>query len=120
MRISDWSSHVCSSDLQQRFSHRSLVHRGRQAGIDDRAHGEAVEADRRAAADAVGGYVLAGEAQVFRAIAKALRIGRAQHDVAGPGVEQEVDRHAGRSEEHTSELQSLMRLSYARLCLNKK
>src|SRR3546814_8671533 len=31
----------------------------------------------------------------------------------GPG-------HAGRSEEHTSELQSLMRISYAVFCLKKK
>src|SRR3546814_2987266 len=29
-------------------------------------------------------------------------------------------RHTGRSEEHTSELQSLMRISYAVLCLKKK
>src|SRR3546814_1846543 len=28
--------------------------------------------------------------------------------------------HGGRSEEHTSELQSLMRISYAVFCLNKK
>src|SRR3546814_1861823 len=31
-----------------------------------------------------------------------------------------VDAMAGRSEEHTSELQSLMRLSYAVFCLKKK
>src|SRR3546814_4607319 len=31
-----------------------------------------------------------------------------------------VDRIAGRSEEHTSELQSLMRISYAVFCLKKK
>src|SRR3546814_8500542 len=31
-----------------------------------------------------------------------------------------VDRHAVRSEEHTSELQSLMRISYAVFCLKKK
>src|SRR3546814_1411907 len=31
-----------------------------------------------------------------------------------------VDRPAGRSEEHTSELQSLMRISYAVFCLKKK
>src|SRR3546814_9889175 len=30
------------------------------------------------------------------------------------------DAHAGRSEEHTSELQSLMRISYAVFCLKKK
>src|SRR3546814_8961781 len=31
-----------------------------------------------------------------------------------------VDRYDGRSEEHTSELQSLMRISYAVFCLKKK
>src|SRR3546814_5772604 len=30
------------------------------------------------------------------------------------------DQHLGRSEEHTSELQSLMRISYAVFCLKKK
>src|SRR3546814_4155031 len=43
-----------------------------------------------------------------------LALGR--HDVDG---EQVVDREA-RSEEHTSELQSLMRISYAVFCLEKK
>src|SRR3546814_6081184 len=33
---------------------------------------------------------------------------------------QRVEQKAGRSEEHTSELQSLMRISYAVFCLNKK
>src|SRR3546814_8689147 len=32
----------------------------------------------------------------------------------------EADAHHGRSEEHTSELQSLMRISYAVFCLKKK
>src|SRR3546814_6600051 len=32
----------------------------------------------------------------------------------------EKDRYIGRSEEHTSELQSLMRISYAVFCLKKK
>src|SRR3546814_5246703 len=44
-----------------------------------------------------------------------------QHRVAGRRVA--VDRDAGegpRSEEHTSELQSLMRISYAVFCLKKK
>src|SRR3546814_3297030 len=31
-----------------------------------------------------------------------------------------IDQDAGRSEEHTSELQSLMRISYAVFCLKKK
>src|SRR3546814_4258250 len=37
--------------------------------------------------------------------------GRRRHDLAG---------HRQRSEEHTSELQSLMRISYAVFCLKKK
>src|SRR3546814_3827018 len=31
-----------------------------------------------------------------------------------------IDQHQGRSEEHTSDLQSLMRISYAVFCLKKK
>src|SRR3546814_5678464 len=44
---------------------------------------------------------------------------RNRHAVGEPGRAQD-DRHEARSEEHTSELQSLMRLSYAVFCLNKK
>src|SRR3546814_3055824 len=36
------------------------------------------------------------------------------------GIEIGPDRSSGRSEEHTSELQSLMRISYAVFCLKKK
>src|SRR3546814_7287338 len=36
------------------------------------------------------------------------------------GIEREEARIVGRSEEHTSELQSLMRISYAVFCLKKK
>src|SRR3546814_2555950 len=35
-------------------------------------------------------------------------------------VQGDADRPVGRSEEHTSELQSLMRISYAVFCLKKK
>src|SRR3546814_9604281 len=35
-------------------------------------------------------------------------------------IELDIDPHAARSEEHTSELQSLMRISYAVFCLKKK
>src|SRR3546814_2658983 len=42
--------------------------------------------------------------------------------VAADGIGQQLDAAIGtaRSEEHTSELQSLMRISYAVFCLNKK
>src|SRR3546814_3888871 len=38
----------------------------------------------------------------------------------GPGWDMEVNYEVRRSEEHTSELQSLMRISYAVFCLKKK
>src|SRR3546814_7679895 len=54
------------------------------------------------------------------------------HEVEGVAIDQELDgagaavvdrlsgAQGGRSEEHTSELQSLMRISYAVFCLKKK
>src|SRR3546814_5469742 len=44
-------------------------------------------------------------------------VGRFKHDIKRHF---EHPRHLGRSEEHTSELQSLMRISYAVFCLKKK
>src|SRR3546814_3757878 len=49
--------------------------------------------------------------------------GRRQHHDVVPGAREEhrpVPAHGVRSEEHTSELQSLMRISYAVFCLKKK
>src|SRR3546814_4744617 len=58
------------------------------------------------------------------AFAFAARVGRRQHlgllrDRAGDQP-RPFDEPIGRSEEHTSELQSLMRISYAVFCLKKK
>src|SRR3546814_9292502 len=71
--------------------------------------------------DVVGRVVgLADLLQDHRALALQLLLkkGRALQDV-GNDVEGER-RVLGRSEEHTSELQSLMRISYAVFCLKKK
>src|SRR3546814_1724548 len=54
-------------------------------------------------------------AQPFEAVAQLTRIAHADR-IAG----KTFDRLADRSEEHTSELQSLMRISYAVFCLQKK
>src|SRR3546814_7808782 len=85
MRISDWRSDVCSSDLQFGLE---LGH------LRDLARADAVEHVGMAAVDACRSA------------------GRVQQDGVG--------RSFGRSEEHTSELQSLMRISYAVFCLTKK
>src|SRR3546814_10050558 len=88
MRISDWSSDVCSSDLEQPA-----------AVALDAAEVVPVEARR-------------GDHQQVAAL---------QELPLGP-AEQPRDRATAeeRSEEHTSELQSLMRISYAVFCLKKK
>src|SRR3546814_2136495 len=100
MRISDWSSDVCSSDLIV----GDIRHHGELAQLSDGAVGRA---DR--------GAVNVNAVQIIDAdnveFAKTFdNIG----EVLGR------DRGAVRSEEHTSELQSLMRTSYAVFCLKKK
>src|SRR3546814_2071274 len=50
----------------------------------------------------------------------AARVGKAPGGVNGGAEQGNWLRHVGRSEEHTSELQSLMRISYAVFCLKKK
>src|SRR3546814_1664649 len=92
MRISDWSSDVCSSDLLA----------GRRAVLGDQAVHvvDGAVAGRAAARDQDRA---ARPAQVERC---------AEAGVAPPD-------HQDRSEEHTSELQSLMRISYAVFCLKK-
>src|SRR3546814_7586608 len=117
MRISDWSSDVCSSDL----SGLQLPSRGKQA-IGDRAQ-HYVDRDE----EGDGSRHRMRHRRIHRpdeAIAKA-------HDrvIDGVGVRDRlepgrkpVDRVEGarqRSEEHTYELQSLMRISYAVFCLKK-
>src|SRR3546814_9647077 len=105
MRISDWSSDVCSSDLIETAAIAIAMNRLRHcrppvrwpAGPEDRLSGrdgtvpitwDAAEQYREDAAVALG---------------------------AIPEIA--INK---RSEEHTSELQSLMRISYAVFCLKKK
>src|SRR3546814_5213183 len=111
MRISDWSSDVCSSDL--------LVLRPGDHGIDRQPRTRRVRADRdRAVADADPFDLHPGDQHVGQS--------GAQHR---PGADRRrlgvaaivaVLGSPDRSEEHTSELQSLMRISYAVFCLTKK
>src|SRR3546814_1419438 len=96
MRISDWSSDVCSSDLHLRIL-------GKRAVSDGEVAAAQVDHRREAQVDATGEHFAGHDPGVLpRALERGGRIG---------GV---------RSEEHTSELQSLMRISYAVFCLKKK
>src|SRR3546814_4788643 len=98
MRISDWSSDVCSNDL---------------VTIADEAAERALAARLPAL---VPGSVLVGEEGVER---DAGLLGLLQGD-APVWIVDPIDGTKNRSEEHTSELQSLMRISYAVFCLKKK
>src|SRR3546814_5282441 len=103
MRISDWSSDVCSSDLSTSDS-------ASRPDLQRRHPRQLV----RIAHDEDGVHHTIPDIESHRRIGPA--IGLVGHH-AGLAVDQ-----AGhpRSEEHTSELQSLMRISYAVFCLKKK
>src|SRR3546814_10135514 len=114
MRISDWSSDVCSSDLSGHRDGSSDGPENGEARVLEVARpvGAGVLADRgaegAACADVAGDPGAIGRVQVLQDARGA----------AGDGGGALVV--AVRSEEHTSELQSLMRLSYAVFCLKKK
>src|SRR3546814_2635436 len=101
MRISDWSSDVCSSDLIRQGL--GVVGAGTRVG-------RLAEVLRIAGIDEADLNTHGPE-----------RVGE---EVPGAAVEaagaDDVVAAARRSEEHTSELQSLMRISYAVFCLKKK
>src|SRR3546814_2545271 len=103
MRISDWSSDVCSSDLKPQDSDSTDA-----AGVRLGARWRAV--------DAAGLYVPGGRA----AYPSSLLMNAIPAKVAGVERITMVTPTPGRSEEHTSELQSLMRSSYAVFLLKKK
>src|SRR3546814_1007795 len=116
MRISDWSSDVCSSDLQpdpeQGFAWLPAQARRQFAHRSDR--------QSRTVAQYV--YSIALPVPTFTAyVRQQLRAEgwEAEPFMAGLPAHNAWRREA-RSEEHTSELQSLMRISYAVFCLKKK
>src|SRR3546814_10585493 len=118
--MSDWSSDVCSSDLGERAlqlcrsGHERQVGEAKDGRTDaqpqsvDGNHQRLREVDQRI--EQSGETVLA---------ALEVRIGGdlLHLEQVGAGAERPP---LTRSEEHTSELQSLMRISYAVFCLKKK
>src|SRR3546814_8921500 len=112
MRISDWSSDVCSSDLLAAHLVEPAELFGASIGAE--AGGEQLP-------ECGVGVVPSHPRQFFHDPGQAGDVGIAAPfgpPRIGP-VEDQV-RDALRSEEHTSELQSLMRNSYAVFCLQKK
>src|SRR3546814_2497772 len=114
MRISDWSSDVCSSDLGLGVRGGGQNQGEQRQGDEDRAH-----------AKLRWGWCppsqLLGHGTALAAQVCDRRLDPAR---ARLGLFRAFDRLGGlaltRSEERTSELQSLMRISYAVFCLKKK
>src|SRR3546814_9389276 len=102
MRISDWSSDVCSADLP------AAGHPAHVAAAVDLAPGRRL---RR---------VRALDAAADPDLLHLLRAAGVRHHAGGADRGRAGARPALRSDEHTSELQSLMRISYAVFCLKNK
>src|SRR3546814_2231069 len=121
MRISDWSSDVCSSDLL-RTARRDTAHADvAKAGHGGRAHRTTVVRDRRRISWRGCGRAACSvmcDRQCFDAGGGSVCFA-AHRAFDQPGAEQWRYPEVRRSEEHTSELQSLMRISYAVFCLKK-
>src|SRR3546814_8856560 len=128
MRISDWSSDVCSSDLvgaRRRPGVRPAAGRARLAPILSTS---------LAQSGSTPGVVLSMKATLTARSAllaalftSAIGLAMAQTPAPKPSPAPAalsdslpIPPAPERSEEHTSELQSLMRISYAVFCLKKK
>src|SRR3546814_5818247 len=109
MRISDWSSDVCSSDLLFRPSAFAPAP-------------SAVAPSASANAPSPSDVLLWPLDHAFQPIAVAYSpVAHAPlPNAAEPVPLASVEISPKRSEEHTSEIQSLMRISYAVFCLKKK
>src|SRR3546814_4784753 len=144
MRISDWSSDMCSSDLGWRRDHRGeragevlqqpAVFAHQAVPQPDFASLDSAPAKREgcsihAALSPTRPVIPAkrapsnsdchpGQATAWSA-SREPWMGQTPSGAMGPGP-RSLTLACPRSEEHTSELQSLMRISYAVFCLKKK
>src|SRR3546814_7604893 len=104
MRISDWSSDVCSSDLGGIANMRYSISNTAEYG--DIKTGPRIITEET-------------KKEMKRVLAD-IQSGRFVKDFVLDNRAGQPELKASRSEEHTSELQSLMRISYAVFCLKKK
>src|SRR3546814_9042270 len=133
MRISDWSSDVCSSDLSRSWPSKCRTAPGpansgpaptpptSQSSPRTRARADAVPCTRsehQAVRQAIVADLHVEKAAAYiAAVADPWHVGLCGG--AGRYPHRRAHRHTSRSEEHPSELQSLMRISYAGFCLKK-
>src|SRR3546814_9501987 len=120
MRISDWSSDVCSSDLAGIEGAWRFVQRvWRLVDGTAPADGGDADLDRKLHKTIAGVGEDVDALQFNKAVAKLYELVNAV-EKAKPSASRNTAVDTIRSEGHTSELQSLMRLSYAVFCLKKK
>src|SRR3546814_4962187 len=114
MRISDWSSDVCSSDL--RHECKATVHQLDRTHVRfvkiGMTNHRLVEGDERQKQHGCLHFLDLAERGAGFKMRLAIE--------ASANLQCRQRSKQGRSEEHTSELQSLMRISYAVFCLKKK
>src|SRR3546814_8439619 len=140
MRIRYWSSDVCSSDLGKMPGNGDIGRRGAERRVDQQKGGNLQQPDQNAGSIRRPGLV--GECEhehlprpdqimaagVFYTVFLCLMLIQIKPMVRRPapgpcchGTRRSPARSGRRrSEEHTSELQSLMRISYAVFCLKQK
>src|SRR3546814_7695410 len=116
MRISDWSSDVCSSDLLTISFQRSV----RIARIGERLKFLSPVCDANTRSRKLSRSPVNTGRKLLPSIPCGLGAPAASSTVGKRSVSEIIASVARRSEEHTSELQSLMRSSYAVFCLKKK
>src|SRR3546814_9035092 len=113
MRISDWSSDVCSSDLTAALNALGAASRARTSariiGVTGSVGKTGTKEALFHALDRYAPYAVHRSVKSYN------------NHVGVPLSLARMPRESrfGRSEEHTSELQSLMRISYAVFCLKK-
>src|SRR3546814_5460039 len=123
MRISDWSSDVCSSDLigDPARALRLLPNPDGLQELNAPAGEHAPRQRNRRHEFAAQGMAVLGQRRLAVRRDQVGPVAERRDGVAGPRRRIVMIQHRRtRSEEHTSELQSLMRISYAVFCLKKK
>src|SRR3546814_2592351 len=117
MRSRDWTSDVCSSDLQKAIDANKLdlgktidLAALQAAGLVDKPF----DGVKLLAKGTLSAKITIEVTGASKAAVEAVEKAGGKVVVAGAGAAD------SRSEEHTSELQSLMRISYAVFCLKKK
>src|SRR3546814_6687657 len=110
MRISDWSSDVCSSDLAEVEEVEEVEENENEyesvTNVDSGLQSIAVSQPAATSPDSVNDVPISAPANAA--------------PNAAPAAAPVTETRGTRSEEHTSELQSLLRISYAVFCLKNK